>query len=206
MKNIEAIIFDLGGVILNIDYRLTAEAFQQLCPDTRGLETFYSQEKQNPLFDDLEKGNIAAGDFRNKIREYLGKYFTDEVIDNAWNALLLDLPLERLEFLQSLKNKYKLFLLSNTNEIHIKAFSAYLQKLIGKPDMADYFIKEYFSFNLGMRKPEIAIFEAVVNEQSLNTSKTLFIDDSPQHVEGAKKAGLQAIHLKKGESFISLFS
>lgn len=190
---IKNIIFDLGGVILNIDYKLTSLAFKSL-----GVENFdqlYSQAKQNNLFDLLETGNISENDFRDEIRKITKINLSNEQIDNAWNAMLLDLPKQRIELLQSIRSNYKTFLLSNTNSIHLKAYTENLQRDYNIESLSEIFDKEYFSHIIKLRKPDIESFMYILNENNLKADETLFIDDSIQHVEGARKAGLFAFHL-----------
>jgi len=194
---IKNIIFDLGGVILDVDYNRAVEAFR----DT-GIEDFdslYSQKKQDLLFDRFEKGEISAGDFRNVIRE-MKSSLTDEQIDKAWNSLILETPPERMDFIRELSSQYNLYLLSNTNEIHIKAFTSYYDDKYGKGTFRSLFKKVYLSSELGMRKPDRIIFDLVVNENNLDKNETLFIDDSQQHITGAESAGLKALLLPKGET------
>ena len=109
--------------------------------------------------------------------------------------MLLDLPEKRLALLLSLKSKYKLFLLSNTNAIHIKAISNQLGNTQWK-DFCNLFDKMYLSHEIGVRKPSIEAFQFILKQQKLNPNEVLFIDDSPQHIEGAKKLGINCYHLK----------
>lgn len=154
---IKNIIFDLGGVLLNLDIRKTQNAFIEL-----GMVEFkahYTHAKQSGLFDLFDCGKITANEFRAELKKHLPLSVTDKQIDFAWNAMLLDLPLIRLELLQNLSKKYRLFLLSNTNEIHVHAFSSYLKKITGKSNFSSYFENWYYSCNIGMRKPNADIFE-----------------------------------------------
>ncbi len=202
-KPLEAIVFDLGGVILNIDYTRTEAAFDRLGFNTFGKS--YSQVAQSALFDRFEKGGIQADEFRYQLQE-LGQFKASEQdIDDAWNAMLLDLPGERLELLSELAAEYSLFLLSNTNIIHITELSNYLTRRFGMSDLSSIFKKEYLSFEIGMRKPDAEIFEWVVKENKLDPAKTLFIDDSIQHIEGAKECGLQTHLLQKNQTILDLF-
>jgi len=203
MTSYKNIIFDLGGVILNIDYNLTAKAFKKL-----GIENYnelYTQFNQISLFDDLEIGKITPNIFRTKIKELCKINISDTKIDNAWNAMLLDFPKERLDLLNKLKNKYRLFLLSNTNEIHLIDYQKQLQDKFNINNLGEFFEKEYYSHVVGLRKPNREIFEMVLNENNLIASETLFIDDSIQHIEGAKLVGINAYHLTNGESITDLF-
>jgi FMN phosphatase YigB (HAD superfamily) len=193
---IQNIIFDLGGVVLDVDYNKTVEAFGKL--DIPGFQQLYSQKKQDKLFDRFERGDISAADFRAVIRE-MKSGLTDAAIDKAWDSMILDTPPERIAFLQQLGKKYDLYLLSNTNEIHIPAFTKYFDEAYGKGTFRSLFKKIYLSSEVRMRKPEAAIFNLVIDENHLDKKRTLFIDDSPQHVEGAINAGLQAVLLPPGE-------
>ena len=120
--------------------------------------------------------------------------------------MLLDFPKERLDLLQKLKSKYRLFLLSNTNEIHITEFEKSLHKTHGYKNLESFFEKVYYSCRVKMRKPNIDIFELVLHENDLNAEETLFIDDSPQHIEGALKTGIKAVLLNKNEEVESLLN
>lgn len=199
---IRNIIFDLGGVLLNLDMEKTRRAFIEL-----GMENFdehFTQAKQTGAFDLFDCGKISPADFRDELKKHLPKEVGDEAIDRAWNAMLLDLPVERLELLKRLSKKYRLFLLSNTNEIHITAFSAYLKNTFGFSDFSDYFEKHYYSCRIGLRKPNADIFEFVLRENGLNADETIFIDDSSQHVIGAKACGIQSFLLQPQEDVIQL--
>lgn len=198
----EAIIFDLGGVLLNLDYDLTEKAFISL-----GMEDFresYSQLQQNQLFDRFECGEVSSFHFVNQLLDRLPAGSTANQVVHAWDAMILDFPVERLEKLEKLASKYRLFLLSNTNDLHIDAFRRSLKKAVGHGELERYFEKAYYSSAVGMRKPNAEIFEFVCSENSLDPAKTLFIDDSPQHVEGAKKAGIEAVLLEKNKEVFDL--
>lgn len=198
---IKNIIFDLGGVLLNLDYQLTVSAFKKL-----GIEEkFYSQAQQQKLFDEYEKGLISSEDFRKGLIRIVGSEVEQAHLDTAWNAMLLDMPAERIRLLERLKDRYRLFLLSNTNDIHITAYSAYMKKAFGINDLSHIFEKEYYSYKVGMRKPDKEIFELVLKENDLSPAETLFIDDSPQHIEGARQAGINAYHLQPPETILHLF-
>lgn len=202
LSSLRNIIFDFGGVILNIDYQRTEDAFKQL--GIRDFAGIYSQAEQKQLFDDLETGKIGPAQFRDSIRSLAGPV-SDPLIDQAWNAMLLDLPEERIELLESLGKKYRIFLLSNTNAIHYDSFAAYMRNKFKRDIFKDVFEKAYLSFEIGMRKPDKEIFEYVVKQNGLNKEETLFIDDSIQHIHGARAAGLHAHWLEKGTTILDLF-
>lgn len=197
MKQIKNIIFDFGGVIIDIDYHLTMDAFRRL--GIKNFEEQYSKLRQSHLFDALEKGTITPAAFRDRIRSISSLPLTDVQIDDAWNAILIDLPEENITFLKSLKNKYRIFLLSNTNEIHEQAFTDLIQKKFGENVLKNVFENIYYSHRLHLRKPDPAIFSYVLKENNLLASETLFVDDSFQHIEGARIAGLQTFYFEKGK-------
>lgn len=201
-SDIQNVIFDFGGVILNIDYTLSEKAFQALgIPD---FHSHFSQAKQSDLFDALETGKISPAAFRDQMRTVIGMKISDAQIDRAWNAMLLDLPRERVDLLDRLKSRYRIFLLSNTNQIHYDCFSSYMKQQYKRDLFSDLFVKAYLSHEIGRRKPDVSTFKFVLDDAGINAGDTLFIDDSPQHVEGAKQAGLQAIFLEKGKDICSL--
>ena len=203
LANFDTIIFDLGGVVINLDYGKTTQAFEAL-----GLTNFndlYSQAAQSGLFDAFEKGECSVQYFINKVLDYLPTGTQANQVVEAWNAMILDFPLENLALLKRLQGEKRTFLLSNTNEIHIQKVHHHLQQVSDEITLHPYFEKVYFSSDIGMRKPDAEIFEFVLKEQGLDPSRTLFIDDTEQHILGAKEVGIQTYHLGKGESICSLF-
>jgi haloacid dehalogenase superfamily, subfamily IA, variant 3 with third motif having DD or ED len=199
---VDNIIFDLGGVILNIDYSKTVDAFKKLGGST--FDSLFTQANQTDLFDKYEKGQCSSQFFINGLLDYLPSGTAPNSIVNAWNAMLLDLPQQRIVKLLDIKEKYRTFLLSNTNDIHLNAFHSIIKKENNLESLNPLFEKVYFSCEMKMRKPDPEIFLTVCDENNLEVKKTLFIDDSIQHVEGAKRAGLQAYHLTNGETILDL--
>ncbi|MFN5416789.1 MAG: HAD family hydrolase [Flavobacteriia bacterium] len=202
ISDFDAIIFDLGGVILPIDYNKTADAFKDL-----GLVNFdelYSQANQSGLFDRFEIGEISAQHFVNSILDFLPSHSNANKVVAAWNAMLLDFPKENLEFLEEVKSQNRTFLLSNTNEIHVQAFNRKLKSIVEKESLHPYFEQVYFSNEIGKRKPHPETFAYICEINNLNPKNTLFIDDSIQHIEGAKKTGLQTYHIQKDEKIIDI--
>jgi len=201
LGNIKNIIFDLGGVIIEIRYQATIEAFKKLGFDD--FENIYSLIKQNRLFDMVETGKIPAQAFRNELRKF-SNHLTDDQITNAWNTMIGNMPSAHLPLLRSLRNNYSTYLLSNTNAIHIEYFIRYLEQKYGYNPIFDMFDKAYFSHEIGERKPDIQAYETVLNDAGVIAKETLFIDDLLINIEGARKAGLWAYHLEN-ESITDLF-
>lgn len=204
MQNIKNIIFDLGGVFIHIDYNKTLNAFLNL--QVHNFNDLYTQHHASDLFQLLETGKLEAEEFYNQFRNHINITLTDEQIEDAWNALIGSFYLDRLQWLEEIKHKYKVFLLSNTNSIHHKAILNIYQQQTGNSHFSfdDYFIKAYYSHQMGLRKPYIEAYKHILNEQQLQVHETLFIDDTLVNVEGAQKAGLQTIHLLPSVSLMEL--
>jgi putative hydrolase of the HAD superfamily len=196
LQNVKNIFFDLGNVILNIDYNLTQKAFADL--GITDVKATYSSTQQSSLFNNLETGIINEEEFVKEILSIAPKQVTHTQVINAWNAMILDFPIRRLQILQQLQLHYNLFLLSNTNVIHETYFNNLLQQTCGYPSLAIFFDKVYLSHRIGMRKPNDDIYNFVLKENGFKPEETLFIDDLVKNIETAKKLGWQTIHLTNG--------
>jgi putative hydrolase of the HAD superfamily len=194
MEGVKNIIFDLGGVFLNIDFSITEKAFIELGVDQ--FSDMFTQHHSNDLFVELETGSISPESFYAAFRAGTGCNLSDEDIKNAWNALLLDFRKPSLEWLKNIKSKYRIFLFSNTNSIHHDAFIESYRQQTGETDFDAFFEKAYYSQNLGMRKPNPEPFLHILKEQNLNAAETLFIDDTIKNIETAKLLGMQTVHLQ----------
>ena len=207
-RRYHALIFDLGGVLINLDYAAPIAAFATLT-GSLGDQLGFTQQAQAPLFDALETGQLSAANFRTALRRTYGlrAEVPDAALDAAWNAILLDVPAERLALLRALRaGGYRLFLLSNTNALHRAAFDAILHRDHGLPDgLLSLFDQVYYSHEVGLRKPDAAIFRRVVADHDLDPTRTLFIDDSPQHVTAARTVGLRALWLEPGQVITTPF-
>jgi len=199
MKNVKNIIFDLGGVIINLDIPQTVNEFGKL--GISNFENIFNQLAQTPLFDQFDKGLITEDNFFFNIKESFNLDHSIAKLEFAWNAMLLDFPRQRLEHLLEYKQKYNTFLLSNTNFAHIRAFEKILFDAHSENDLNRFFNKVYYSCQVNLRKPDIEIFELVLKENNLNAEETLFIDDTITHINAAKKLGINAVHLQKGQEF-----
>ncbi len=203
LNGIKNIIFDLGGVIINIDPDRTLEAFKQL--DYPNFEMIREQLRREGLYRMIEHGEITPEQFINRMK-MLGNNLTDNDIINAWNVMLIDIPAPRIELLKTLNKKYRLFLLSNTNAIHMEQINAQLKEVHGLDTLTPLFEKEFYSYQLQLSKPDPKIFQYVLRSQKLVPSETLFIDDTAMHITTAIKAGIQVKHLQKYETIDELFA
>lgn len=202
MSAIKNIIFDLGGVLLNIDYQKTTTAFKQL--GYTDFENMYSMLKGNNVFDNLETGHITEEAFYRYMTGAASVTVTNSQVQSAWNAMILDFRTESLGYLKILRDKYRVFLLSNTNSIHKKAFDLILSEQTGIAGLEHYFEKAYFSQQVGLRKPSAGIFEFVLQDAGISAAESLFIDDLPPNIETATNLGFKTHLLLPGERIENL--
>lgn len=201
-SSIKNIIFDLGGVIINIDFQYTFEAFARL-GNTDILSTLKKFEDLD-VFKRYEKGEFSDADLRNLLKKEFNTELSDAQIDKAWNALLLDIPKERVELIQRLKQKYRVFLLSNTNHIHIQEVNKILYRSTGIASLDDLFHTAYYSYKMKMGKPNVEIYEYVLQDQGLKPGETVFIDDNKDNISGALQAGIKTIHVEAPDTILEL--
>jgi glucose-1-phosphatase len=185
---IKNLLFDLGGVLLNINYHKTREAFEQL--GYHDFDKMYSQYSVDELFENLEIGKVSNEDFYHKMRQANANQLSDEQISKAWNSMLLDFRKESLAFLKTLSEKYNVFLFSNTNAIHLQAFKKILKEDTGE-ELDDFFKKAYYSHLINLRKPNKNAFEFILKDAGIAAEETLFIDDSYPNIEAAAALGLK---------------
>ena len=203
MKNINSIILDYGNVIFDIDFSKLRQSFIDLgIPD---VDAFYGHRAQHALFDAFDKGVLTAAQFRNELRNATANSeLSDEAIDAAWNSLLIGVRPGHHELLQQMKTQYRTFLLSNNNEIHYRWIMDYLNREFGLSGNSGFFEKDYYSHLLRMRKPDEEIFNFVLDTHGLDPAATLFVDDSPQHIETAQRLGFQAHLLNPADTLPAL--
>ncbi|WP_278035088.1 HAD family hydrolase [Flavobacterium nitratireducens] len=194
---INTIIFDFGDIFINLDKKTTMDGFKNL-----GLKEW--NEDLDQLNIQFEKGNISRNEFLAGFQKHMPNASIEEIQD-VWNTILADFPLYRLEFLQMLSKKYRLFLLSNTDSIHIETF----EQRVGSSFYGDFyqcFEKVYFSFEMGMRKPDAEIYQALLNQHELQPKRTLFVDDKKENTDAAAALGIQVWNLQVGkEDVVDLF-
>ena len=182
-KKIKNIIFDLGGVIINLDIPKTFQNFASLGGVSE--RQVMSLVDSSPMFHDYEKGLISSKAFRAGIKRLFRKDLPDQQIDEAWNGMLLDIPTERLLLIEELKKKYKVFVLSNTNEIHIRAFEKIIDQNYDLDKYHKLFDYIYYSYLINKRKPDTEIYRHVLDEQNLIPEETIFFEDNKDNINGA---------------------
>ena len=202
-SEIKNIIFDLGGVIINLSTQTTVDQFAKLGGITE--EEVNLRMMQSKEFHDYEKGLISDEQFREIVQTMLKVKASDAEIDRCWNAMLLDIPLPRIQLLERLKKRYRIFLLSNTNEIHLKCFNDIVCQLTGKSSMHYFFEKAYYSHRMKMRKPDEEIYKFVLEESELTPGQTIFLDDNLSNLKGAELCGIKTFHVQHPDLMFNLF-
>ena len=202
-KTYDAVLFDLGGVLIDIDYSATEIEFKKL--GVLDFQERYTQFAQNALFDRFECGEISAQHFINLLLPHTQLGTTANQIVAAWSAMLGTFPLEKISLLKALAATTPLFMLSNTNALHWSGVQRAWSSVSTQP-MTDFFEEIYLSHVIGKRKPHPETFLWVCQQMGFDPAKVLFIDDSPQHIEGAALAGLQVHYYQRPAEFYALFS
>lgn len=203
LTNIKNIIFDLGKVLLNLDFNASITAFQELGLDKDVLNK--QQAYADPAFYELEVGLITPNIFCKKVRKILNNpTATDEQIEDAWYAMILDIPAKRVKVLKELGKKYNVYLFSNTNKIHIERLLGKFQVQHGI-DFESLFVSAYYSQEIHERKPDLSSFQKVIQLSGVDPQETLFVDDLEKNTIGAEKAGLKTLWLKEGMEMSEIF-
>ena len=204
-RSIKNLIFDLGGVILDLSVDTTLSSFANLSGiDESTVKTLYAS---TPEFEVYEKGGMSDADFREFVKALYRIDASDESLDGCWNAMLVGFPRKKLELLETLKQKYNVYLLSNTNSIHLEHINNILLPRVNHHSSLDHFFhRAYYSHRMKKRKPDAEIFEQVLSEGKLLPSETLFLDDNQSNVEGAGKLGIKTVHVVNPDMIFDYFS
>jgi glucose-1-phosphatase len=204
-SGIKNIIFDLGGVILDLSVDHTLQSFS----DLSGLKKNEVEKifHSTPEFLLYEKGGMTDNEFRDFVRQVYKINAPDSALDTSWNAMLRAMPLDKLALLDKLKTKYNVFLLSNTNNIHLDYINKVMMPAVsGDRVLDDYFHRAYYSHLMFMRKPDAEIFERVLNDNGLEAAETLFLDDNASNVVGAASVGIQTVHVTSPNLMLEYFN
>jgi len=203
MGKIKHIIFDLGQVIINVDAEATRKSIA-----ARGISNIEEVSLKlmgSDIYYKLETGALSPEEFRSAIKEAVDIPYSDKEIDEDWNAMLLDIPRERVKFMTRLKSKYKLYILSNTNHIHWLHYDRYFQDHFDYPSINTFFTHCWYSYLMGVRKPDPEIFKMVLSEGQFKPDEVAFIDDLEDNIETASNLGIRGVHLPPGKEIMELF-
>ena len=191
--NVKSIIFDLGGVIIQLDQPRTDQALAQLSGISPEGFRALAAEKQS-FFQAFERGEVEEEAFLPELQQLLKTSASIDTLQEAWNAMLLELPAQNQQTLRELGTQYRLFMLSNTNEIHIAEVHKRLKAVGGMEDFSPLFEEVFYSQRIGARKPEERAFRLILEKHGLSAAETLFVDDNQENIKGAARLGLQTWH------------
>jgi len=195
---IKNLIFDLGGVIIDIEPIRVGHSFREM--GVKNIEIVHEAAISRGLYLDLEKGLITPAEFRDGLRAVSGLKLTDDQIDSAWNSMIIAFPKSRFDLMKQLKNNYNVFLLSNTNEIHYQYFNQYVVKNMGANCLEEFFTKCFYSHQMKMRKPDQEIFIKMLDTLKIDPSETIYFDDIEENILAARELGIHGIiHLPDEE-------
>ena len=202
LKNIETIIFDLGGVIIDLDSKSVIDQFRRYSNKTaRDIIRLISQSQD---LIDYEIGKMSDSDFCQAVNKLLHTEFSQASFENIWNSFLGNIRRDKLHLMLALKDRFKLLILSNTNGIHQKSFDQRVGELIPLKVMSDMVNTAYYSHELGLRKPDPNIYKRVIDLQNLNPTRTLFFDDRHENINMAQHFGIQAIQVEHSDHILDL--
>lgn len=202
-KNIKNLLFDFGGVIVSINKEKAVSRFKEI--GVSRIEEYLGEFRQGGIFLEYEEGKLTAQEFYAALRKISdNKDMTDEEIDSAWLAFMTDVPVYKLELLKELRQKYNLYLLSNTNPSVMGWADSKNFTPEGLPISA-YFDKSYFSYKVGYAKPDKEIFDYIIEDSGLIPSETLFFDDGKSNIEAAAKLGFQGYLVDQDENLRKVF-
>lgn len=194
MKDLKNIIFDLGGVLLQLEMERTKVAFQALAGGKKEFEKLSEIFASQQVFENFEVNKIGEKEFVEAFQKNLEHPITVAQLETAWNAMLLNFPKQNLQLLEELREKdYRIFLLSNTNSIHLRAFRQNLLEEHGIEDFDAFFEKAYYSHLIELRKPHAAAFQFILDDMNLAANETLFIDDNAPNLLGARQIGIHTL-------------
>ncbi len=203
MQDVRNIIFDLGNVLLNLDFDASIKAFRELGMNEKVVNK--QQAYADPVFYDLEVGRTTPEAFRIRVREILDNPdASDQQIDDAWCAMIRDIPASRVEVVKELGKKYKVYLFSNTNQIHISRLHRQFKEEHGI-EFPSLFVKDFYSHELHERKPDLTSYKKMIELSGIDPVESLFIDDLEKNIRGAQDAGLKTFWLKSGKEMTELF-
>jgi epoxide hydrolase-like predicted phosphatase len=195
---LENIIFDLGGVIINLDIDATFQRFSKVLRKEVKSDVF-TGHRDYRFFQAYEVGEINSQTFRDNIRSLAGSPLDDSAIDRIWNAMLLDIPPERIKWIQEACANYNCVVLSNTNPIHIRHFNQAFQESTHYSRPAELFQKVFYSFEIGARKPDAESFEIVLEKTGFEPSKTVLLDDLKENLKTAERLGIQTVYVERNK-------
>ncbi len=195
--SLKNILFDMGGVIVDLNISATLEAFYNMGFPAELLN--YPVNYNTDIFYKYETGKITTGEFRDAMRKATGVDFEDKTFDDAWKSMLVDIPTHRIELIKKLADKYDLYILSNTSELHTPVFENLFLQNAGI-SMRKLFKQRFYSNEIGHYKPDDSSYRYVLEHANIQAGETLFLDDNIQNIKAAQAVGFNAIHISEYKS------
>ena len=200
-QNFKNILFDLGGVILDINVQATLKGFYELGFPAELMDIHDSMSTD--IYHKYGTGKLNTEQFRNQIRKVAGVEMSDQAFDDAWNSMLVRFPEDRIALLKVLSKRYDLYMLSNTSALHVKVFEKMYLDVAGEP-MQQVFKKIYYSHEIGWNKPDREAWEYVIKDALIKPEETLFLDDNIHNIKAAQELEFQAIHIHERIQLMNL--
>lgn len=201
--NIKAIAFDIGNVLVDISYEETVKKFQSL--SNQDFQKILGYTSQFEFFNQYERGELTTSDFVAQLKKHLRDDVTDEQIIAAWNSMLVHFPPQKIDLLMRLKSTYRLFALSNINELHVNEINRKVKMMYGVSSFSSFFEEAIYSNEVGMRKPETRIYEHLIKKANTAPAHILFIDDKLENIQAAEKLGISSFHLTDRNRLLPIF-
>lgn len=202
LTGVKNLLFDFGGVIVNINKDNAIKRFKEI--GFENVEEYLGEFRQKGIFLQLEEGSISREDFYTEFRRLTGKEISDKDIDSGWLAFMDGVPDYRLELLKDLRQKYNLYLLSNTNPVIMEWANSSNFSPTGEP-LSAYFDKMFCSYQIGYTKPAKESFESVIQGADLNPEETLFLDDGQSNLDAAEKFGFKTYLVDQDKDLRKIF-
>lgn len=193
LQGVDAIIFDFGNVLIDLDYPRVIRRFSEVAKkNEKQIEELVVTD---PILQELEVGAVEPDEFRWKVNKLLGTSLMDDDFDDIWNSMLKKVPAERMGLVDQISEKYQTYILSNSNVIHEVAFDEMILEATGRESLRDFVKKVYFSHEIGLRKPNQDCYQHVIEDIDNYASRMLFLDDRLDNVEAARASGMKAVQI-----------
>ena len=205
MQSVKNIIFDFGNVLLDLDLPSIERHFRQFFGEQ--YETAREKLRRSHVFELYETGGLSTEEFVDILRFSADPPLSAEQVVAAWNSIFIGMPKHRFDLLLRLRQEYKVFLLSNINDLHAAWIDEYMVREHGIPDFqARYFDAVYYSHLIRLRKPDREIYEYVLADAELVPEETIFFDDLPVNIEAARQAGIRGVLHPEGKEIEEVVS
>lgn len=193
LQGVDAIIFDFGNVLIDLDYPRVIKRFSEVAQKNR--EEIEELVVNAPVLQQFERGMIDPDEFRAEVNKLLGTNLRESQFDAIWNSMLKSITKERMNKVLQIGEKFDTYILSNTNIIHEMAYEEMIMEETGRLSLRDFVKEVFYSHEIGLRKPNLNCYEYVIDEIDNYPSRMLFLDDRLDNVESAQKAGMKAVQI-----------